>query len=79
MESYDVELVGDINYEAYHKRLTDTVFNIHAIVEDKKQWKAVFNELYTYMKQGYEQEKFVNTPYNLDFQLIKLNRLKPCQ
>lgn len=76
MESYDVELVGDINYEAYHKRLTDTVFNIHAIVEDKKQWKAVFNELYTYMKQGYEQEKVRKHPVQFRFSTDNAEQIK---
>ena len=53
MASYDVEIVGEIDYDAYHKRLTETVFNIHSIVEDKKQWKSLFNQIYTYMKQRY--------------------------
>lgn len=51
------EFVGEINYKEYDKYLNETIFPVKAIVGDKKEWNLVFDTLYTFMKQGFEQER----------------------
>ena len=63
--------VGDIDYPLFHARLSDTVFIIQDIFKDKKSYKELVTELYTYMLQGFERKevrthlvqfKFTNEP-----------------
>ena len=76
METIHTECVGEINYDAYHERLTKTVFEVRNIVSSKKEWKALFNEFYTYMKQGYEQERVRKHPVKFRFSDDKAEQIK---
>lgn len=51
------EFVGEINYKEFDSYLNKEVFIVKDIIASKPIWHEVFNTLYTYMKQGFEQEK----------------------
>lgn len=59
--------LGDIDYDKFHKRLTRTVFIVHEIMQDKESFKETFNELYDYMKQGFEKPEVRKHPLKFRF------------
>jgi hypothetical protein len=63
----DYEDLGEIDYPSFHKRLEETVFIVHEIMQDKKHFKPVFKELYNYMKQGFEKPEVRKHPLKFKF------------
>ena len=61
------ELLGDIDYQAFHERLESTVFVVHNILSSKKSFKRTFKELYDYMKQGFEKPEVRKHPLRFRF------------
>ena len=61
------EFVGEINYKEFDSYLNKEVFTVKEIIASKPTWHEVFNTLYTYMKQGFEQEKVRKHPVKFRF------------
>ena len=61
------KILGDINYEEFHEYLENNIHIVHDILKEKKSFKACFNKLYDYMKQGFEKPEVRKHPLKYKF------------
>ena len=64
---YKDNTVEPLDYEKFDSFLNNEVFVVHGIMESKKTFKSFLNELYLYMKQGFELEKVRKHPITYKF------------
>ena len=67
MTIYKDNIVPDMDYPKFDKRLNETVFIVYEIFESKKTYKKTLEELYLYMKQGFTDEKVRKHPLHFKF------------
>lgn len=73
------ENVGELNWAEYDNYLNTHVFIINEIMESKKTYKACFNELYTFMKQGFEKAEVRKHELKFKFSNLAAERVKTMQ
>ena len=61
------EIVEEINWPVYDAYLNKRVFIVSDILVDKTEFKKCFNELYGFMKSGFEQERVRKHPVHFKF------------
>lgn len=74
--SKEDELLGEIDFPAFHDRLENTIFIVRDILSDIKVYKNNLCELYDYMKQGFEKDEVRKHPLKFKFKNDKREPIK---